>query len=146
MPLKYSDLLKSILPNQVFSGSDCELVWHSSAGWRRFTDEPFRTLPALDFYTNRASIVILTATITTGLAALLGLFSHRGGFFFAAFFSVVSALSLSAGLAMYQILYSEANNAIDTATANGVDVGITLAYGNGLVRLSVCFRFAMPGS
>ncbi|TKA50401.1 hypothetical protein B0A53_06256 [Rhodotorula sp. CCFEE 5036] len=112
VPLKYSDLLKSILPNQVLSVSD-----------------------SLDFYTNRASIVILTATITAGLAALLGLFSHRGGFFFAAFFNVVSAFALSAGLAMYQILYSEANSAIDTATANGVDVGITLDYGNGLALL-----------
>lgn len=109
------------------------------------TDETFWTLPALDFYTNRASIVILTATITAGLAALLGLFSHRGGFFFAAFFNAVSAFSLSAGLAMYQILYSEANSAIDTATANGIDVGITLDYGNGLVRLSLCFRFATLG-
>jgi hypothetical protein len=40
---------------------------------------------------------------------------------------------------MYQILYSEANSAIDTATANGIDVGITLDYGNGLVRVSFCF-------
>jgi hypothetical protein len=110
--------------------------WACFAGWRRFNWRPPRVSPALDFYTNRASIVILTATITAGLAALLGLFSHRGGFFFAAFFNVVSAFALSAGLAMYQILYSEANSAIDTATANGVDVGITLDYGNGLVRVS----------
>lgn len=78
--------------------------------------------------------MILTATVAAGLAALLGLFSHRGGFFLAAFFNIVAALCLSAGLAMDQILYSQAGSAIDRATSDGVDLGIALVYGNGLVR------------
>ncbi|GAA5882289.1 hypothetical protein JCM3774_003358 [Rhodotorula dairenensis] len=112
VPAKYSDLLQSVLPAEVFKMSD-----------------------SLDFYTNRASVVILAATVTAGIAALLGLCAHRGGFLVAAVLQVVAALCLSAGLGMYQVLYSEASTAIDHATAQGVDIGIALAYGNGLAIL-----------
>ncbi|GAA5993468.1 hypothetical protein JCM10908_002207 [Rhodotorula pacifica] len=111
-PTKYDELLKSIIPRQMFDISN-----------------------NLDFYTNRSSIVILVATITTFLAAILGLFSQRGGFFFAAFFNIISALMLSAGLAMYQILYSGLQNYIDAATSAGVDVGVSLLYGNAMAIL-----------
>ncbi|BGP35871.1 hypothetical protein JCM10296v2_007723 [Rhodotorula toruloides] len=109
IPTQYSDLLQKVLPSNVFTADNY-----------------------LGSYTEGASYVILAGSLATALAALIGLFARRGAFILSCLFSIVGFLGLAVGAVIYQVIYTRAQDAINQATTSGVDLGITLDYGNAL--------------
>ncbi|GAA5876697.1 hypothetical protein JCM1840_000764 [Sporobolomyces johnsonii] len=109
IPTEYSNVLSEVLPDNVFTAD----------GY-------------LGNYTQAASYLIMVGSLATALAALISLFARRGAFLFAAFFSIIAFLGLAIGLIIYTVIFNRAIEAIGDATVQGVNVGITLSYGNAL--------------
>ncbi|GAA6020475.1 hypothetical protein JCM10207_000015 [Rhodosporidiobolus poonsookiae] len=109
IPEKYSDLLKQVLPDNVFTANNY-----------------------LGDYTRGATYATMAGALCAALAALIGLFARRFAFVLAALLSIVAFLALAAGNVIYTVIFNRAIQAINDATANGVDVGVTVSYGNAL--------------
>ncbi|GAA5991404.1 hypothetical protein JCM11641_004621 [Rhodosporidiobolus odoratus] len=109
IPTEYSDLLKQVLPENIFTADDY-----------------------LGEYTRGATYVTMVGALSTAIAALIGLFARRFAFILATLFSIIAFLGLTAGNVIYTVIFNRAIDAINQATVGGVDVGITLSYGNAL--------------
>ena len=79
----------------------------------------------------------MVGSLATALAALFALFARRCAFSLATIFSIIAFLGLAIGLVIYSVIFSRAIQAINDATVSGVNVGITLSYGNALVSTEV---------
>ncbi|GAA5938649.1 SUR7/PalI family protein [Sporobolomyces koalae] len=109
IPQDYTNALSETLPNNVFTADDY-----------------------LGRYTRAASYLIMIGSLATAIAALFALFARRCAFSLAAIFSIIAFLALAIGLIIYTVIFSRAIDAINDATVSGVNVGITLTYGNAL--------------
>jgi len=118
IPSDYENALKETLPDNVFTAD----------GY-------------LGNYTQAASYLIMVGSLATALTALFALFARRCAFSLATILSIISFLGLAIGLIIYTVIFERAIQAINDATISGVNVGITLSYGNALVSFDL-FHFA----
>lgn len=64
---------------------------------------------------------------------LIAFIAHRFAFVLCTLLSILSALSLAIGLVIHTVIYSRVIAAINDATvSSGVNIGITITYGNAL--------------
>ncbi|BGP43949.1 hypothetical protein JCM10450v2_008161 [Rhodotorula kratochvilovae] len=109
VPEQYAELLKTVLPDNVFTADNY-----------------------LGQYTQAATYLIMAGALSATIAALIGLFARRGAFVLGALFSIVGFLGLFIGCTIWTVIVARARSAINDATSEGTDVGIMLEYGNGL--------------
>ncbi|GAA6014566.1 hypothetical protein JCM11491_004543 [Sporobolomyces phaffii] len=109
IPQDYSNALSETLPNNVFTADDY-----------------------LGNYTRAASYLVMAGSLATALSALVALFARRCAFSLATILSIIAFLGLAIGLIIYTVIFERAIQAINDATVSGVNVGITLTYGNAL--------------
>ncbi|GAA5943596.1 hypothetical protein JCM10213_008917 [Rhodosporidiobolus nylandii] len=109
IPSEYADLLKQVLPENVFTASDY-----------------------LRDYTRGATYATMVGALSAALAALIGLFARKFAFVLAALFSILAFLGLAVGNIIYSVIINRAIDAINKATVEGTDVGIAVSYGNAL--------------
>ncbi|GAA5877843.1 hypothetical protein JCM16303_000257 [Sporobolomyces ruberrimus] len=124
IPQEYANALTETLPDNVFTADDY-----------------------LRNFTRAASYLIMVGSLASALAALFALFARRCAYSLAAIFAIIGFLTLAIGLVIYQVIFERAIKAINDATVSGVNVGITLAYGNGLWILwaaCACMLFTIP--
>lgn len=105
---------------------------YSSALDETLPDNVFTADGYLGNFTQAASYLIMVGSLATALAALFALFARRCAFSLATIFSIIAFLGLAIGLVIYSVIFSRAIQAINDATVSGVNVGITLSYGNAL--------------
>lgn len=63
---------------------------------------------------------------------IIGLFAKRGAFLLGSLLALLSFLSLGVGLTIYTVIISRVISGINTATVQGVDLGIQVSYGYSL--------------
>ncbi|GAA5921737.1 hypothetical protein JCM6882_004427, partial [Rhodosporidiobolus microsporus] len=86
----------------------------------------------LNDYTRGATYASMAGALAAALCALISLFARRGAFILACLLSIVAFLGLAVSNVIWTVIVNRAKDAINGATANGVDVGITVEYGNAL--------------
>ncbi|GAA6040837.1 hypothetical protein JCM8097_007740 [Rhodosporidiobolus ruineniae] len=109
IPTEYADLLKQVLPENVFTASDY-----------------------LGSYARGATYATMVGALAAALCALIGLFARKLAFILASVLAIVSFLGLAVGNVIYTVIFNRAIDAIKNATVAGTDIGITVTYGNAL--------------
>ncbi|GAA5909586.1 hypothetical protein JCM8208_007191 [Rhodotorula glutinis] len=106
---QYADLLRQVLPNNVFTADAYLGEW-----------------------TKAASYLIMAGSLCAALTAIVGFFARRGAFVLAMLLNLAAFVGLFTGSMIWTVIVARARSAINDATAEGTDVGITLEYGNAL--------------
>jgi hypothetical protein len=111
IPSTFSALLRDVLPSSVLEADT-----------------------TLSTYTRGATYSLLVGDLCAALAAAIALFAKQGAFVLGTLLAVISFCGLAAGSAVWTVVVWKAEEAIGEAAKKGTDVGITVSYGNGLVR------------
>ncbi|PWZ02661.1 hypothetical protein BCV70DRAFT_229119 [Testicularia cyperi] len=86
----------------------------------------FRDSGYLADYSRPAMYLVFIGSCLALVSWIAGLLSHRFAFLGAAFISLLSALALGVGAALFTAIYTKARDAV------GEQIGITISYGNAL--------------
>ncbi|KAK4046104.1 hypothetical protein OIV83_006357 [Microbotryomycetes sp. JL201] len=95
-------------------------------------DSVFTADAYLGTYTKAATYLIFVGSIAAALVMLIGLIAQRFAFFLGSLLALLSFLSLAVGLVIYTVIISRVISSIDSATVQGVDLGVSVSYGYSL--------------
>lgn len=136
--VEYAEVLKTVLPDNVFTADTCAFSERlsdlaSCSHGAADTSDPVRPRADLGEWTQAATYLIMAGSLLSALTAIVSFFARRGcAFLLASLLNLGAFVGLFSGAMVYTVIVARARSAINDATSAGTDVGITLEYGNGL--------------